>query len=140
MNADGMATLEQVVRTFDEHLKLSLSPDEPHTLRIYLGAAGGGAPTRIRIGGNVQQAKMLVKVPPVYPPDAKAQGIQGVVRLQAILGKDGKVEHLELTSGDALLAAAAMEAVRQWQYQPTLLNGNAVEVATEIDVNFTLTP
>jgi protein TonB len=90
------------------------------------------------VGGNVQQAKLLVKVQPVYPLEAKQQGIEGVVRLQAILGKDGKVENLELLGGDPTLAAAALDAVRQWQYQTTLLNGDPVEVVTEVDVNFTL--
>jgi protein TonB len=79
-----------------------------------------------------------VKVTPVYPPEAKAQRIEGQVRLEATLGKDGKVENLQVLSGDPLLAAAALDAVRQWQYQTTLLNGDPVEVVTEIAVNFTL--
>jgi TonB family protein len=98
----------------------------------------GAAPTRIRVGGNVQQAKLLVKVQPVYPAGAKAQGIEGIVRLQATLGKNGKVENLVVIDGDPVLAGAALDAVRQWQYQTTLLNGDPVEVVTEIDVNFTL--
>jgi protein TonB len=86
----------------------------------------------------VQQAKLLSQVRPVYPPEAKAQGIEGLVRLEATLGKDGKVENLQVLSGDPLLAAAALDAVQQWQYQTTLLNGDPVEVVTEIQVNFTL--
>jgi protein TonB len=100
--------------------------------------AAAGAPKRIRIGASVQQAKLIAKVQPIYPPDAKARRIQGVVKMQAILGKDGKVENLEVLSGDPMLAAAALEAVRQWQYETTLLNGDPVEVMTEVDVNFTL--
>ena len=69
---------------------------------------------------------------------AKAQGIEGPVRLQAILDKDGKVANLVVLSGDPMLATAALDAVRQWQYSTTLLNGDPVEVVTQIDVNFTL--
>ena len=81
---------------------------------------------------------ILTKVDPVYPAEAKAQGLEGLVRLEAILGKDGAVEHLEVLSGDPILAAAAIDAVRQWHYQTTLLNGDPVEVVTEVMVNFTL--
>jgi protein TonB len=91
------------------------------------------------VGGNVQQAKLLAQARPVYPPEAKAQGIEGTVRLLATIDKSGKVADLKVLSGDPLLAAAALDAVRQWQYETTLLNGDPVEVMTEIQVNFTLT-
>jgi protein TonB len=74
----------------------------------------------------------------VYPPLAKEARISGVVRLNAIIGKDGTVQDLTIASGHPLLVPAAMEAVKQWVYQPTLLNGQAVEVVTQIEVNFTL--
>ena len=138
VNADVIASLTKTVRAFDEHLNVSLSPDEPHTLRISLAPAAPLGPNRIRVGGNVQQAKLLAHVVPVYPPEAKAQGIEGPVRLQAILDKDGKVANLVVLSGDPMLATAALDAVRQWQYSTTLLNGDPVEVVTQIDVNFTL--
>ncbi|MGD0359420.1 MAG: TonB family protein [Bryobacteraceae bacterium] len=138
VNADAMASLEKAVRDFDEHLKVALSPDEPHTLRIFLAPASGPGAMKIRVGGNVQQAKLVTKVSPIYPAEAKAQGLEGLVRLEAILGKDGAVEHLEVLSGDPILAAAAIDAVRQWHYQTTLLNGDPVEVVTEVMVNFTL--
>lgn len=138
VNADVMLSLEKSVRDFDEHLKVSLSPDEPHTLRIFLAPASAPGAMKIRVGGNVQQAKLVTKVAPIYPAEAKAQGIEGLVRLEAILGKDGTVEHLEVLSGDPILAAAAMDAVRQWHYQTTLLNGDPVEVVTEVNCNFTL--
>ena len=76
--------------------------------------------------------------PPVYPPLAKQARIQGVVRLDAIIGKDGTMKDLRAASGHPLLVPAALEAVRQWVYKPTLLNGNPVEVVTVVDVNFTL--
>ncbi|HTQ57703.1 MAG TPA: energy transducer TonB [Bryobacteraceae bacterium] len=95
-------------------------------------------PQRIRVGGNVQQAKLIRQPKPIYPPLAKQARISGVVRLDAIIGKDGTIQNLHVISGHPLLVPAALEAVKQWVYQPTLLNGEAVEVVTQIDVNFTL--
>lgn len=95
-------------------------------------------PSRIVVGGNVQQARLINQVRPIYPPLAKQARIQGTVRLQAIIGKDGTVEQLEVLSGHPLLVQAAQDAVRQWRYQPTLLNSQPVEVVTTIDVIFTL--
>jgi len=94
---------------------------------------------RIRVGGNVQQAKLIYGPKPVYPPLAKQARIQGVVRLTAVIGTDGTIQNLQVVSGHPLLIPAALEAVKQWRYQPTLLNGEPVEVITQIDVNFTLT-
>lgn len=95
-------------------------------------------PQRIRVGGNVQAANLIRKVTPVYPPLAKQARIQGTVRFTAIIGKDGTIQNLQLVSGHPLLVQAAQDAVRQWVYKPTLLNGEPVEVVTQIDVNFTL--
>jgi TonB family protein len=96
------------------------------------------APQRIRVGGNVQQAKLVNQPKPVYPPLAKQARIQGTVRFSATIGKDGDVKNLEAVSGHPLLVPAALESVKQWVYRPTLLNGMPVEVVTQIDVNFTL--
>jgi protein TonB len=93
---------------------------------------------RIRVGGQVQQANLIRQPKPIYPPLAKQARIQGVVRFEAIIGKDGTIQNLKLVSGHPLLVPAATEAVKQWLYRPTLLNGEPVEVATVIDVNFTL--
>jgi protein TonB len=95
-------------------------------------------PQRIRVGGNVQQAKLVRQPKPVYPPLAKQARISGVVRLNAIISKDGTIQNLSVISGHPLLVPSAMEAVKQWVYAPTLLNGEPVEVVTQIDVNFTL--
>lgn len=97
-------------------------------------------PKRIRIGGNVEAAKVITKVQPIYPESAKAAGIQGSVVLHAIVSKDGKPLALQVLNSqiDPDLARAAVEAVSQWRYQPTLLNGEPVEVDTVITVNFTL--
>ncbi len=93
---------------------------------------------RIRVGGNVQQANLVRKVNPSYPPLAKQARIQGHVMLQAVISKEGTIQDLKVASGHPLLVQAALDAVKQWVYRPTMLNGEPVEVSTEIDVNFTL--
>jgi len=95
-------------------------------------------PQRIRVGGNVQAAKIVRQPKPIYPPLAKQARISGVVRFNAVIGKDGTIQNLQLVSGHPLLVQSAQDAVKQWVYQPTLLNGEPVEVVTQIDVNFTL--
>jgi protein TonB len=96
------------------------------------------APKRITIGGNVQQAKLVRQPKPVYPPLAKQARISGVVHLAAVISANGTIQDLKVISGHPLLIPAALDAVKQWVYQPTLLNGEPVEVQTQIDVNFTL--
>jgi protein TonB len=96
------------------------------------------AQQRIRVGGNVQSAKMIRQVQPVYPQIAKTAHVQGTVLLHAIISKDGSVQELQYVSGPPLLMKAAMDAVREWRYQPTLLNGEPVEVETTVSVIFTL--
>jgi TonB family protein len=131
--------VKQIVKEFDSHLAV-----------VYGATAGKAALTIViedlvpksspvlRVGGNVQHTKLISQARPQYPVEAKQARIQGVVKLYALIGKDGTIQTLNLISGHPLLAPAAVEAVKQWVYQPTLLNGNPVEVATQIDVNFTL--
>jgi protein TonB len=95
-------------------------------------------PKRIRVGGQVEGAKLIYQPKPEYPPLAKMARIQGTVRLEAIISKDGTIQDLKVVSGHPLLVKSALEAVQRWRYQPTLLNGEPVEVVTEVDVNFTL--
>jgi protein TonB len=95
-------------------------------------------PQRIRVGGNVQQAMLVSQPRPIYPPLAKQARISGTVTLNAIIGKDGRIANLSVAKGHPLLIQAALDAVKNWVYKPTLLNGEPVEVATTIDVNFTL--
>ncbi len=104
------------------------------------GQATGQTPQRIRVGANVEAANLIYKVPPIYPSLARQARIQGTVRFSVVIGNDGRVDHLQLISGHPLLVSAAQEAVRQWVYKPTLLNGSPVEVVTQVDVNFTLEP
>jgi periplasmic protein TonB len=96
------------------------------------------APSRIRVGGNVQSASLLHQVMPVYPPIAKTAHISGTVILHAIIAKDGSVQQLEYVQGPPLLMKSAMDAVREWRYKPTLLNGEPVEIDTTISVVFTI--
>jgi TonB family protein len=93
---------------------------------------------RIRVGEKIQAANLIRKVDPVYPPLALQARIQGTVRFTAIISREGRVQNLQLVSGHPLLVESARNVVGQWEYRPTLLNGSAVEVVTQIDVNFTL--
>ena len=93
---------------------------------------------RITIGGNIQAAKVVKRVQPVYPEHARREHLQGTVKLHAIIAKDGSIQDLRVLSGACSLAQASFDAVRQWRYQPTLFNGQPVEVDTTIDVIFAL--
>ncbi|HKD08389.1 MAG TPA: TonB family protein [Bryobacteraceae bacterium] len=92
----------------------------------------------IRVGGAVQANNLLTQVRPAYPPLAKQARVQGVVRFEALIAKDGSIQNLALISGPPLLVQSAMEAVQLWKYKPTLLNGQPIQVLTTIDVNYTL--
>ncbi len=93
----------------------------------------------IMLEGSQSQAKLVRQVRPVYPAAAKQAGITGVVGMKVVIGKDGNVRDIQIVqSAGSDLDAAAMESVKQWVYQPTLLNGQPVEVTTTVHVNFTL--
>jgi protein TonB len=87
---------------------------------------------------HMSEGDLVRKVLPTYPPLARSARIQGTVVLQAMISKLGTIENLQLLSGHPLLAPAAIEAVRQWRYRPYILNNEAVEVETQITVNFSL--
>ncbi len=95
-------------------------------------------PARMRVGGQVEAAKLIYAPKPEYPPLARLARIQGTVRLEAVISTDGRIQNLQVLSGHPLLLKAALDAVAQWRYQPTLLNGDPVEVITDVDVTFTL--
>jgi TonB family protein len=95
-------------------------------------------PTRIRIGGNVAAAKLLQQVTPEYPAEARQNKVSGTVLLHVVLSREGYVARIDFVSGPPELLHASMDAVRQWKYQPTLLNGDPVEVDTMISVVFSL--
>lgn len=97
------------------------------------------SPDRLRIGGKVEESHIISKKMPVYPAAAKAAGIQGKVTLEAVISKEGVPQELRvLSSPSDDLSESALEAVREWRYSPTLLNGNPVEVLTDIVISYTL--
>jgi protein TonB len=96
------------------------------------------APQRVRVSQGVTQGLLVHRVQPSYPPLARQARIQGSVVLQAVISKDGSIQNLRLVSGHPMLAPAAIDAVKQWRYKPYILNGEPVEVETQITVNFTL--
>jgi periplasmic protein TonB len=95
-------------------------------------------PQRVRVSQGVTQGLLIRKIQPTYPPLARQARIQGSVLLQAEISKEGAIQNLRLVSGHPMLAPAAIEAVKQWRYKPYILNGEPVEVETQITVNFTL--
>jgi len=106
-------------------------PESPSTTRP--------APRRIRVGGNLQAAHLISQVKPEYPEAQQKQGTEGTVILRAVIGTSGQILSLSpFNDADAALTKAAMDAVRQWKYTPTLLNGEPVEVVTTITVGFRL--
>jgi periplasmic protein TonB len=96
------------------------------------------APQRVRVSQGVSNGLLIKKVQPAYPPLARQARIQGQVVLHAEISKEGTIQNLQLISGHAMLAPAAIEAVKQWRYKPYLLNGEPVAVETEVIVNFSL--
>ncbi|MGA8368288.1 MAG: TonB family protein [Candidatus Acidiferrales bacterium] len=125
---------------------MPMSPAAPGAGPWIPGGSGNGlvvverpSPPRIvRRSAGVMAASLVHRVEPAYSAVARAARIQGAVRLHAIIGTDGAVQQIEVISGREILAQAAIDAVRQWRYRPTLLNGQPVEVDTEITVNFGL--
>jgi TonB family protein len=93
---------------------------------------------RVRAGVGMMILKLIESKPPVYPPKAREAGIQGMVRFNILTDREGRITDLQLVSGHPLLVPAAETAVRQWVFEPTLLDGQPVEVVTQVDVPFTL--
>jgi TonB family protein len=139
LNPESLRQLVQTVHSFDEHLAVNASAvGNEAVITISLLPAEPVAPPRIRVGGNVQAVKLIEQPYPMYPKEAKEARIQGTVSLAAIIGKDGHVQNLTVITGHPLLVPAALQAVNQWVYEPTYLNGEPTAVETQIDVNFTL--
>lgn len=117
----------------------------PTTTTVALPKAQADRPTargttskRLRVPGEIEAAKLTSRTQPEYPQIAVMARIQGMVRLQAIVGQDGTIQDLKVLSGPAMLLKSSLEAVSKWRYQPTVLKGKPVEVETEIDVNYAL--
>lgn len=107
-------------------------------LRMEVTEPSDQASAHAKVHVKAENLKPVTKVPPVYPVEAKKAKIQGTVMLSTIIGKDGAVENLSVVSGPSALQAAALDAVRQWRYEPYLLNGDPVEVETTVKIVFTL--
>jgi protein TonB len=95
-------------------------------------------PQKVRVPSGVAQGNLIHDVKPPYPPLARQSRIQGTVVLQAVIGKDGTIQNLQVVSGHPMLAQAALDAVKKWRYRPYYLNGEPVDVDTTININFTL--
>lgn len=130
LRGDSVRDVQLAVMEADARVRVALTPD--------MVLMASMAPMTIRVGGNVQSSKLRKKVAPMYPPTAKQARIQGTVRMEVTIDKDGKVSNVQLIGGHPLLAEAAVEAVRQWEYETTLLNGSPVDVIAQVDVNFML--
>ncbi|MGH9555152.1 MAG: energy transducer TonB [Terriglobales bacterium] len=96
------------------------------------------APSRVRVSQGVVQGNAISQPKPLYPQMARMARVQGAVILQAVISKAGNIENLRVVSGHPMLQQSALDAVRQWRYRPYLLNGEPVEVETQITVNFNL--
>lgn len=116
----------------------STAPPPPPPPPVQAAAPPAKAATLnvLRVGGAVEAARVISAPPPDYPVLAKSARVEGTVRMKAVIGPDGHIENLSVVSGSPLLISAAMDAVKQWTYRPTYLNGKAVKVQTEIDVKF----
>lgn len=101
-------------------------------------AAPSDMPRRIRISEQMLGAHIIHRVPPIYPPEALSQHLEGAVDLHTIIGPDGTVKSVDATSGDPMFVAAASAAVRQWKFAPVLLNGQPVTVDTSLTIQFHL--
>jgi len=145
-----------------EKVKIVQEEEAPPTTAGVMGGVPGGVPggsmggviggiigtstaavpkvaiSRMRVSSGVTAGLLLKKVEPSYPPLAKTARVQGTVVLHAIISKEGTIEGLTLVSGPAMLAPAAIDAVKQWRYKPYLLNGDPVEVETTVNVVFNL--
>jgi protein TonB len=95
-------------------------------------------PAPLRVGGEIKEPKRIHYVPPVYPPIARAAKVQGMVIIQATIDRDGNVKDLQILRHQPMLDQAALDAVSQWKYTPTMLGGQPVEVILTVTVNFTL--
>jgi TonB family protein len=149
VQSPGFATLFREFKVNDDSkvdrgLTLSLGKMNEH---LTVSAEGTPAPSPqpaaqpkpIRVGGTVEESNLIQKMQPVYPKDAKAAGIQGTVTLEMVISKEGEPRDIRVVSSpDDSLTQSALESVRQWRYKPTLLNGNPVEIVTDVVVNYTL--
>jgi TonB family protein len=106
--------------------------------QLDVAAPAPAAGSRIRLGGNMMKKMLKKKIQPLYPQEARDQRLQGIVRLHIIVGTDGKVLQVEYVSGPTVFVQGSIDAVRQWEYKPTLLNSQPVEVDSTVDIVYSL--
>jgi len=114
------------------------APDSDSIAARPVNTTSGGANRRLSVGGAVSPPMRVFAVEPAYPENARIAGIEGVIILGIVIGEDGSVIETAVLRSIPELDQAAIDAVRQWQFEPTLLNGEPVEVEMEVTVNFTL--
>ncbi|MGC9971486.1 MAG: TonB family protein [Bryobacteraceae bacterium] len=114
------------------------APAKPAPGAVQTPPAAPSESAALKVGGNVQEARVISRVPPAYPQLARQARVAGTVKVEATIGKDGRVRAARAVSGPPLLRRAAEDAVRQWKYQAGMLNGEPTEVTTQVDVSFTL--
>jgi protein TonB len=143
---DAHLRVIQAMSPADQSVQLFVSPADSGQREFLTGAPpppppppAPGIAQGVRVGAEVQQANLLSQPKTVYPALAKAARVQGAVTFQTLIDKEGHVQQIQLVSGPPLLVEAAKNAVSQWVYRPTLLNGAPTEVTTTVTVNFTLT-
>ncbi|HVY92082.1 MAG TPA: TonB family protein [Bryobacteraceae bacterium] len=129
----GPVAMPAATLTMPTTVSLPSAPSPPKAAAKPVGPAGP-----VPIGGDVEAAKLTYSPRPRYPQIAITARSEGTVRLEAIIAANGSIRNLRVLSGPPLLVPAAVDAVRQWKYRPTMLNGAAVEVVTEVEVNFRL--
>lgn len=134
--ADKLARL--AIGVLDQSSRVAPPSAAPPQIAQSVKPPNAEPPPRVKVGGLVKMARLLHRVDPVYPPIARQARISGTVELTGVIGIDGRIRELQVVHGHPFLAKAALEAVRQWTYEPTLLNGAAVEVIAPITVNFLL--
>ena len=146
VRARGFATHEQKLDlTADKHLDITLEVSPIEEMVVVSGSRPPGElstfrMSRVRVGGNLEKAKLVHHVPPIYGKDVQREGVEGTVLLEAVISKQGEPTGLKQinTVVDRRLVTAAIEAVRKWRYKPMLLNGQPIEVLTTISVSFQL--
>ena len=143
--APKISQKKTVQSTVEPDAGISLSEDQPEANTDSVGAGLGvnsnppAAPAApVAVGGDVKQAKLISSVPPVYPTLARAQHVSGGVTIDALIDANGRVTTMQVISGHTLLQQAAMDALKQWKYQPAMLDGKAAPMHLTVTIQFHL--
>lgn len=131
-----LQSLEQQLRALRSEINTLRGVTAPAV--VARSTAGCGPAVPVRVGGDIKQPMKVRDQKPVYPPEAQEARVQGIVIVEATIGCDGSVSDVRILRGQPMLNEAALEAVRQWRYTPTLLNGQPVPVIMTMTVSFTL--